>query len=102
MNTDQQADIQQHTVAALRKDDRPLQKVSDRSHNTVLTVENLETRRRRGQRGDLQSRRLLPADQGYFYWDKHCFDIPVCWRDAGRLFDTLDGSTLSPKRSTRP
>jgi RND superfamily putative drug exporter len=28
--------------------------------------------------------------RGYFYWDKHCFDIPVC-SSFRSLFDSLDG-----------
>ncbi|MDT5218448.1 MAG: putative drug exporter of the superfamily, partial [Mycobacterium sp.] len=28
--------------------------------------------------------------RSYFYWDKHCFDIPVCWA-LRSLFDSLDG-----------
>jgi RND superfamily putative drug exporter len=28
--------------------------------------------------------------QSYFYWEKHCYDIPVCWSIRG-LFDTIDG-----------
>ncbi|HXB90185.1 MMPL family transporter [Mycobacterium sp.] len=28
--------------------------------------------------------------RSYFYWDKHCFDIPVCW-SLRSLFDALDG-----------
>ena len=28
--------------------------------------------------------------RGYFYWDKHCFDIPVCW-SLRSIFDALDG-----------
>ncbi len=26
----------------------------------------------------------------YFYWEKHCYDIPVCW-SLRSVFDTLDG-----------
>jgi RND superfamily putative drug exporter len=33
--------------------------------------------------------------RNYFYWEPHCFDIPVCWA-LRSIFDTLDGiSTLS-------
>jgi putative drug exporter of the RND superfamily len=33
--------------------------------------------------------------RSYFYWEKHCFDIPVCWA-LRSIFDSLDGiSTLS-------
>jgi RND superfamily putative drug exporter len=28
--------------------------------------------------------------RSYFYWDKHCFDVPVCW-SLRSLFDALDG-----------
>ncbi len=28
--------------------------------------------------------------RAYFYWEKHCFDIPVCW-SLRSVFDTLDG-----------
>ncbi len=33
--------------------------------------------------------------RNYFYWEPHCFDIPVCWA-LRSVFDTLDGiDTLS-------
>jgi len=28
--------------------------------------------------------------RSYFYWEKHCFDIPICW-SLRSLFDGLDG-----------
>ena len=28
--------------------------------------------------------------RSYFYWEKHCFDIPMCW-SLRSLFDSLDG-----------
>jgi RND superfamily putative drug exporter len=28
--------------------------------------------------------------RSYFYWEKHCFDIPACWA-LRSVFDTLDG-----------
>jgi putative drug exporter of the RND superfamily len=28
--------------------------------------------------------------RAYFYWDKHCFDVPLCW-SLRSLFDSLDG-----------
>src|SRR5205823_10373818 len=41
-NTDQQADIQSHSVEVLRKEIVFFQKVSDELHQTVLPVEDLE------------------------------------------------------------
>ena len=28
--------------------------------------------------------------RNYFYWEPHCFDIPICW-SIRSVFDTLDG-----------
>lgn len=28
--------------------------------------------------------------RGYFYWERHCFDIPVCW-SLRSVFDAIDG-----------
>lgn len=28
--------------------------------------------------------------RSYFYWEKHCFDVPICWSFRS-LFDSLDG-----------
>jgi RND superfamily putative drug exporter len=28
--------------------------------------------------------------RSYFYWEKHCFDIPICW-SLRSIFDILDG-----------
>lgn len=28
--------------------------------------------------------------RSFFYWDRHCFDIPICW-SLRSLFDSLDG-----------
>src|SRR3984893_3483990 len=27
--------------------------------------------------------------KSYFYWERHCFDVPMCWAFRS-LFDTLD------------
>ena len=31
--------------------------------------------------------------RNYFYWEPHCFDIPVCWAMRS-VFDTLDGISI--------
>jgi RND superfamily putative drug exporter len=31
--------------------------------------------------------------RNYFYWEPHCFDIPICWA-VRSVFDTLDGVDL--------
>ncbi|MDT5094847.1 MAG: putative drug exporter of the superfamily [Mycobacterium sp.] len=36
---------------------------------------------------------FLRPIRNYFYWESHCFDIPVCW-SIRSVFDTLDGVDL--------
>ena len=28
--------------------------------------------------------------RNYFYWEPHCFDIPICW-SLRAIFDSIDG-----------
>ncbi|WP_343601739.1 RND family transporter [Mycobacterium sp.] len=88
-NTDQQADIQAHTVEVLRKEIGFFQKVSDELHQTALTVEDLQR-----VSDDIRDNVSNVDDffrpiKSYLYWEKHCFDIPICWTFRS-LFDTID------------
>jgi RND superfamily putative drug exporter len=89
LNTDQQADIQAHSVAVLRKEIGFFQGVSEELHQTALTVEDLQ------RVGDDIRDEVSNVDdffrpiKSYFYWEKHCFDIPICWTFRS-LFDTID------------
>ena len=31
--------------------------------------------------------------RNYFYWEPHCFDIPVCW-SMRSVFESIDGISL--------
>jgi RND superfamily putative drug exporter len=88
-NTDQQAQITTHTVAVLRKEIVFFQNMSDELHKTVVTVEDLQkvTDEMRSEISDLDD--FFRPIKSYFYWEKHCFDIPVCWAFRS-LWDTLD------------
>ena len=33
---------------------------------------------------------FLRPIRNYFYWEPHCYDIPVCW-SLRQIFDALDG-----------
>jgi RND superfamily putative drug exporter len=38
--------------------------------------------------------------RSYFYWEKHCFDIPICW-SIRSIFDAIDGvDQITDKLST--
>ena len=52
-------------------------------HVTVSDVQNL-----RDHIADFDD--FFRPLRNYFYWEPHCFDIPVCWA-VRSVFDTLDG-----------
>jgi RND superfamily putative drug exporter len=88
-NTNEQAQIQQHSVAVLRKEIDFFQDMSDELHKTVVTVEDLQ------RVTDEMNQEISNFDdfwrpiKAYFYWERHCFDVPICWAFRS-LFDTLD------------
>ncbi|MCV7229969.1 RND family transporter [Mycolicibacterium komossense] len=89
-NTDQQAKIQADTVATLGKTIDLTQKLADDLHTTVLTLENLQqvTDEVNDDISNLDD--FIRPLKNYFYWEPHCFDIPVCYSFRS-LFDGLDG-----------
>ncbi|WP_197283784.1 MMPL/RND family transporter [Mycobacterium sp. Marseille-P9652] len=88
-NTAQQAQIQVHSVEVLRKEITVFQQISDELHSTVLTVEDLEkvTQELRQELSNVDD--FFRPVKSYFYWERHCFDIPICWTFRS-LFDGLD------------
>jgi RND superfamily putative drug exporter len=91
-NTSQQAQITTHTVEVLRKEIVFFQKMSDELHQTVLTVEDLQ------RVSDDLNEEISNLDdffrpiKSYFFWEKHCFDIPICWtfRSVFAGIDNID------------
>jgi len=88
-NTINQAEITTHTVAVLRKEIEFFQRVSDELHQTVLTVEDLE--RVSNDINDNVSNLddFFRPIKSYFFWEKHCYDIPICWTFRS-VFSTID------------
>ncbi|MDT7754416.1 MAG: putative drug exporter of the superfamily [Mycobacterium sp.] len=89
-DTDKQAQIQADTVATLGKTIDLTQKLADDLHTTVLTFENLQavTDEVNSDISNLDD--FMRPLKSYFYWEPHCFDIPVCYAFKS-LFDGLDG-----------
>src|SRR5271168_1381126 len=88
-NTDKQAQITMHTVAVTRKEIDYFQNLSDELHKTVLTTEDLEKVTNEMNEEISNFDDFFRPLKGYFYWEKHCFDIPICWAFRS-LWDTLD------------
>ena len=78
-NTDQQAQIQAETVATLGKTIDLTQQLADDLHTTVLTLENLQavTDEINSDISNLDD--FMRPLKSYFYWEPHCYDIPVCY-----------------------
>lgn len=88
-NTDQQAQITTHSVAVLRQEIVYFQQMSDELHKTVLTVEDLQRITAEMNQEISNVDDFFRPIKSYFYWERHCFDIPVCWTFRS-LFDALD------------
>ena len=89
-DTDKQAKIQAETVETLGKTIELTQRLADILHNTVLTFENLQdvTDEVNDNISNLDD--FMRPLKAYFYWEPHCYDIPVCYAFKS-LFDGLDG-----------
>ena len=85
-----QADELRKTMATLREQMQVTQDLSNTTHQTTLltkeTVRITESLRDEIANFDDFFR---PIRSG-FYWEKHCFDVPVCWA-LQSIFNALDG-----------
>ncbi len=72
----QQLALQQASAAAT-------QQQTEAFHDTVATINDL-----RDQLANFDD--WLRPLRSYFYWEPHCFDIPICWA-LRSVFDALDG-----------
>jgi putative drug exporter of the RND superfamily len=85
-----QADEMQTTINSMVKMQGLTQQMSDDMHVMVkkmhdMTIDISELRDHMGDFDD-----FFRPIRSYFYWEKHCFDIPVCWSFRS-IFDALDG-----------
>lgn len=89
-NTRRQAEINADTVKILDKEIALLERMTDEMHTTVLTMEDVQ-KVTDGLRQDLSEiDDFWRPIRNYFYWERHCFDVPLCWSTRS-LFDALDG-----------
>jgi RND superfamily putative drug exporter len=85
-----QADELRKTMAVLREQMQVTQDLSNTTHQTViLTKETVRiTEALRDDIANLDD--FFRPIRSYFYWEKHCFDIPACWT-LRSIFNALDG-----------
>ncbi|MBV9090480.1 MAG: MMPL family transporter [Mycobacteriaceae bacterium] len=89
------ADQMQTVISTMQKMMGLIQQMSATTHDMVVKIH--------GMTADVNDLRDHIADfddffrplRNYFYWEPHCYDIPICWAIRS-VFDTLDGiDTLS-------
>ncbi len=68
-----------------------LQQLTDTTHHMVGETHDMQaiTDELRDHIADFED--TFRPIRSYFYWEKHCFDIPVCW-SLRSVFDSIDGA----------
>jgi RND superfamily putative drug exporter len=86
----EQADELSKTIANMEHMYSVLQQVTATTHDLVGATKQIQadTNELRDHIADFDD--FFRPIRNYFYWEPHCFDIPVCW-SIRSVFDTLDG-----------
>jgi RND superfamily putative drug exporter len=85
-----QADDMQNTIDTMTKMSAITTEMADTTHQMVTQMKNMVV-----DIGALRDNIAAFDDffrpmRNYFYWEPHCYDIPICWA-LRSIFDTIDG-----------
>ncbi|OBJ57417.1 RND family transporter [Mycobacterium sp. 1423905.2] len=85
-----QADNMSDTIASMRRMYQLMQQLNSATHSIVGKTKELQviTDELRDHIADFDD--FWRPIRSYFYWEKHCYDIPICWSFRS-IFDALDG-----------
>jgi putative drug exporter of the RND superfamily len=85
-----QANNMGDTVSAMWRMYHLMQALNDTTHSLVVKTKELQaiTNQLRDNIADFED--FWRPFRSYFYWDKHCYDIPICLSFRS-VFDSLDG-----------
>ena len=86
----EQADEMQSTINSMEKMQNLTQQMADVTHGMVTQMQAMvvDIAELRDHISDFDD--FFRPIRNYFYWEPHCYDIPVCWAIRS-VFDTLDG-----------
>jgi len=86
----EQADELSKTIANMEHMYAIMKELTATTHDIVAQTHNIvdTTNELRDHIADFDD--FFRPIRSYFYWEKHCFDIPSCW-SLRSIFDTLDG-----------
>ncbi|CPR11696.1 transmembrane transport protein MmpL [Mycobacterium bohemicum DSM 44277] len=85
-----QADEMTTTIATMQRMYDLMNRLVGVTHKMVGDTEEMQqiTNQLRDQIANFDD--FFRPIRSYFYWEKHCFDIPMCW-SLRSIFDALDG-----------
>jgi putative drug exporter of the RND superfamily len=85
-----QADEMQNTINTMERMQSLTQEMAETTHNMVTKVKDMtiDVAELRDQISDFDD--FFRPIRNYFYWEPHCFNIPICW-SIRAIFDALDG-----------
>ncbi len=85
-----QADEMTKTIAAMQRMHDLMTQLSANTHKIAGDTEEVQqiTSELRDHIADFED--FWRPIRSYFYWQRHCFDIPICWSFRS-IFDALDG-----------
>jgi RND superfamily putative drug exporter len=85
-----QADDMQSTIDSMTKMSNITKQMADLMHDMVAKMKNMtvDVAQLRDYISNFDD--FFRPLRNYFYWEPHCFDIPVCF-SIRSIFDTLDG-----------
>ncbi|OSC42651.1 RND family transporter [Mycobacterium decipiens] len=85
-----QADEMAKSIAILKRMHSLMSEMADTTHRMVGDTEQMKeiTEELRNHLADFED--FWRPIRSYFYWERHCYDIPICWSTRS-IFDALDG-----------
>ncbi|WP_343574254.1 RND family transporter [Mycobacterium sp.] len=85
-----QADDMAKSISLMQNMYRLMQQLNITTHHMVAETHDLQNviEQLMGYISDFED--FWRPIRSYFYWEKHCYDIPICW-SIRSIFDTLDG-----------
>jgi RND superfamily putative drug exporter len=85
-----QADKLATTISLMQRMYDLMQQLNNTTHRTITATKEINaiTDELRDHIADFED--FWRPIRSYFYWEKHCYDIPICW-SLRSIWDTLDG-----------
>jgi RND superfamily putative drug exporter len=88
-----QADELTKTISTMQRMYGLVQQIVTTTHDIVGKTHDIEaiTEDLRSSIADFED--FFRPFRSYFYWERHCYDIPICW-SLRSVFDSIDGVDL--------